>query len=65
MAVMSELPSRLRAKVARAMVVPLMADCHILMELPEDLQVCVRVGGEGEGDVHARQGGRQPSREVA
>eukprot|EP00198_Chlamydomonas_reinhardtii_P005658 XP_001694994.1 predicted protein [Chlamydomonas reinhardtii] len=38
MAVMSELPSRLRAKVARAMVVPLMADCHILMELPEDLQ---------------------------
>ncbi|KAG2437193.1 hypothetical protein HXX76_005857 [Chlamydomonas incerta] len=38
MAVMAELPSRLRAKVARAMVVPLMADCHILMELPEDLQ---------------------------
>ncbi|KAG2441335.1 hypothetical protein HYH02_009928 [Chlamydomonas schloesseri] len=37
-AVMAELPSRLRAKVARAMVVPLMADCHILMELPEDLQ---------------------------
>ncbi|KAG2485159.1 hypothetical protein HYH03_016049 [Edaphochlamys debaryana] len=38
MAVMAELPSRLRAKVARAMCVPLMADCHILMELPEDMQ---------------------------
>ncbi|KXZ51053.1 hypothetical protein GPECTOR_14g4 [Gonium pectorale] len=37
-AVMHELPSRLRAKVARSMCVPLMADVHILMELPEDLQ---------------------------
>ncbi len=36
---MYELPSRLRAKVARSMCVPLMADVHILMEMPEDLQV--------------------------
>lgn len=36
---MSELPSHLRNKVARSLCGPLVADVHILMELPEDLQV--------------------------
>ncbi|GFR48402.1 hypothetical protein Agub_g10296 [Astrephomene gubernaculifera] len=39
--VMSHLPSRLRAKVARAMCLPLIADVHILLELPQDLQALI------------------------